>query len=365
MRFRRGHWATMRFPWSAPPAPPPLPPPLTIAGKVLSFTAPSVTDSTFPAIATAIICIVLTIVAILIAKKRTKLALLPEHLRLGVTLAVRTHKSGAKFDVAMSSAQKAAFETALVEDFDSIETSLSKVDVSKATCRNPADTRAILDELEKHVGFAACNTQIVGVLREALVARGRAALARLPEGERGTSVLLSNLGVLLRDMGKLEEARPLYEEYMQGCKETLGDRHPHTLVSINGMGALLQDLGKLEEARPLLEEGLQARRETLGDRHPHTLISISNMGQLLQAMGKLDEARPLLEEALQASRETLGDRHASTLVSINSMGGLLMAMGKLEEARPLYEEALQASKETRGDRHPHTLAYQRNLSRLM
>ena len=145
MRFRDKHWATMRFPWSAPPAPPPLPPPLTIAGKVLSFTAPSVTDSTFPAIATAVICIVLTIVAILIVKKRTKLALLPEHLRLGVTLAVRTHKSGAKFDVAMSSAQKAAFDTALVEDFDSIETSLSKVDVSKATCRNPADTRAILD----------------------------------------------------------------------------------------------------------------------------------------------------------------------------------------------------------------------------
>ena len=37
--------------------------------------------------ATAVICIVLTIVAILIAKKRTKLALLPERLRLGVTLA--------------------------------------------------------------------------------------------------------------------------------------------------------------------------------------------------------------------------------------------------------------------------------------
>ena len=272
----------MRFPWSAPPAPPPLPPPLTIAGKVLSFTAPSVTDSTFPAVATTVICIVLTIMAILIAKKRTKLALLPEHLRLGVTLAVRTHKSGAKFDVAMSSAQKAAFETALVEDFDSIETSLSKVDVSKATCRNPADTRAILDELEKRVGFAACNAQIVGVLREALVARGRAALARLPAAERGRSVLASRLILLLKKMGKLREARLLSEEALQARRATLGERHPSTLSSIHRMGLLLKEMGKLDEARPLLEEAAHLGKAAMGERHPDTLIFAADLDALLK-----------------------------------------------------------------------------------
>ena len=58
-------------------------------------------------------------------------------------------------------------------------------------------------------------------------------------------------------------------------------------------------MGQLEEARPLLEEALQAQRETLGDRHPSTLVSINNMAQLLQAMGKLEEAAPYLEEAVQ------------------------------------------------------------------
>ena len=42
------------------------------------------------------------------------------------------------------------------------------------------------------------------------------------------------------------------------------------------MGGLLQAMGKLEEARPLYEEALQGRRETLGDRHPRTLYSINN-----------------------------------------------------------------------------------------
>ena len=115
--------------------------------------------------------------------------------------------SGAQFDVVMSSAQQAAFEAALVNDFDSIQTSLSKVDVRTATCRNAEDTEAILGELEQGVGFVACNTQVIGLLREALGAQARAALARLPAAQRGTSTLINNLGLLLQQMGKPEEAR--------------------------------------------------------------------------------------------------------------------------------------------------------------
>ena len=79
------------------------------------------------------------------------------------------------------------------------------------------------------------------------------------------------MGVLLKKMGKLEKAKPLYEEALQGERETLGDRHPNTLIY---MGALLYAMGMLEEARPLFKEALQARKETLGDRHPDTLDSI-------------------------------------------------------------------------------------------
>ena len=165
--------------------------------------------------------------------------------------------SGAQFDVVMSSAQQATFEKALVKDFKSIQASLSKVDVRTATCRKEEDHKAILDELERGVGLVECNKLVIGLLREALVAQGRLALARLPAGERATSVLLlACLGLLLQDMGKLEEARPLLEEALQGCRATLGDRHPHTLISLNNMGALLKEMGKLEEARTLYEEAL-------------------------------------------------------------------------------------------------------------
>ena len=59
------------------------------------------------------------------------------------------------------------------------------------------------------MGFDKCNTLVVGLLRETLVAQGRAALGRLPAAERRGSALLNSMGYLLNNMGHLEEARPL------------------------------------------------------------------------------------------------------------------------------------------------------------
>ena len=83
-----------------------------------------------------------------------------------ITEVYHTQKSGAQFDVVMSSAQQVAFEEALVDDFESIEASLAKVDVRTATCRKEEDTKAILGELERDVGFVACNTLVLGLLRD-------------------------------------------------------------------------------------------------------------------------------------------------------------------------------------------------------
>ena len=128
-----------------------------------------------------------------------------------------------------------------------------------------------MSELEQNVGFTECNKLVIGLLREALVIQAQTALARLPEAERGTSMLLSKIGELMQDMGRREEARPLLQEALKARRETLGDRHPDTLSSIFNMGWLLKEMGQLEEARPLFEEALHALRETLGDSHPKTL----------------------------------------------------------------------------------------------
>ena len=53
---------------------------------------------------------------------------------------------------------------------------------------------------------------------------------------------------------------------------------------MGNLGGLLQDMGDLEGAKSLLVEALQGSRETLGDRHPRTLISVNNLCGLLKAL---------------------------------------------------------------------------------
>ena len=58
----------------------------------------------------------------------------------------------------------------------------------------------------------------------------------------------------------------------------------------------------LREAEPLKREALAGCREVLGNRHPHTLASIANLADMLMQLGNadpraLDEAEPLCREA--------------------------------------------------------------------
>ena len=104
---------------------------------------------------------------------------------------------------------------------------------------------------------------------------------------------------------------------------------------------LLAKKGKYEEAEPLCREVLEVRRETLGNRHPHTLIAMGTLAVELHSQGKYDEAEPLFREVLEATRETLGNRHPNTLIAISNLNRLLLNKGKLRLAGKLYGPALR------------------------
>ena len=143
------------------------------------------------------------------------------------------------------------------------------------------------------MGFDKCNTLVVGLLGEALVAQGRVALGRLSAAERRGSPLLYSMARLLQDMGKLEEARPLLEEDLKARRETLGDRHPGTLISISNMAVLLKNQGKLAEAIPLFTEELEGLVVLRGMEYQETRDSAKHLVNLLRNAGQHDEAKAL------------------------------------------------------------------------
>eukprot|EP00808_Paulinella_micropora_P014366 g1766.t1 len=137
-------------------------------------------------------------------------------------------------------------------------------------------------------------------------------------------------------------AEPLYRRALQGREKTLGAGHPDTLISVNNLGVFLKQQGKLAEAELLHRRTLQEEK-TLGAEHPSTLASVNNLGVLLYQQGKLAEAEVLYRRALQGRETTLGAGHPFTS-SVNNLGMLLEQQGKLAEAKSLKRRAQEAKR---------------------
>ena len=215
--------------------------------------------------------------------------------------------------VQMPPAEATAFERALVEDFDSIQTKLSAVDLRTAEAWSAADRANIFAVVEAGPGFSALNQVVMEQMRRWLAEAGRAALARLPPSERGTSALINRLATLLQYQGDREGAEPLFREALKARREVLGDRHPSTLTSIGYLADLLREMGRLAEAQAVLGDAVAVARETLGERNLLALATTAKAARLQHAQpGGAAAGKELLAATVAQMAEVLGPSHAKT-----------------------------------------------------
>jgi hypothetical protein len=65
---------------------------------------------------------------------------------------------------------------------------------------------------------------------------------------------MRNLAMVLREQGDLEGARVLLFDVVEGCRRVLGPSHQETLSSIESLVTILRQQGRQEEARSLYEQ---------------------------------------------------------------------------------------------------------------
>eukprot|EP00808_Paulinella_micropora_P011958 g42040.t1 len=173
-------------------------------------------------------------------------------------------------------------------------------------------------------------------LRRALQEREKTVGAEHPD----TLTSVNNLGMLLKQQGKLAEAEPLFRRDLEGS----GAEHPFTLTSVNNLAGLLMKRASWWR-RAFVPQGSARVREDARGRapeHPDTLSSVYNLAYLLEKQGKLAEAEALYRRELQGCEKTLGAEHPDTLSSVRNLARFLEQQGKLAEAEPLYRRAQEA-----------------------
>ena len=168
--------------------------------------------------------------------------------------------------------------------------------------------------------------------------------------------LMHNIGIVLQDQGKSDDAEAHYREALEIKTKAYGTRdHLEVSKTIGQIGTVLQDQGNLGEAEAHYREALEIKTKVYGTRdHFKVAATIQNIGMVLQVKGKFDEAEVHYIEALEILTKAYGTRdHPEVAKTIHNIGRVLQDLGKFDEAKTHYMEALEILTKAYGTRnHP-------------
>ena len=170
---------------------------------------------------------------------------------------------------------------------------------------------------------------------------------------------LSNLGLVLRRQGKLEEARAAYERALRIREKTLGPEHPDVARILAALSALASNGGDFARARELGERAVQIA-EKAGDP-VNEAVAANNLALALFQLNDYTGSKQRLEQALHAYERALGPEHPEVGKTLSNLANVVSESGDLAEARRLYERAIAIQEKRQGPNHPDVALNVNNL----
>lgn len=198
---------------------------------------------------------------------------------------------------------------------------------------------------------------------EQVLASARTTAERVlgPEHE-STLSLQKNYAYLLDWQGRVDEAEALYRSVLAIEKRSFDDHHHATLVTMNNLATMIELKGDYAGAEELYQEVYETRLRNLGPDHPATLLAQSNLAQGMANLGRLSEAESTLRQAKAGMERILGHDHPTTLNTINSLGTCLNDQGRYAESEKLYRENMEILRRVLGPTHDATMLARNNIA---
>jgi tetratricopeptide (TPR) repeat protein len=153
-----------------------------------------------------------------------------------------------------------------------------------------------------------------------------------------------NLGVVLKDQGKLAAAESLFTESLAIQEKTLGADHPNIGGSLYNRAKLLQAEGKLAEAETDARRAMAILGKVLPSDDPTMAAVESGLGSILTDRGRPTEAEPLLRHALGVYAALIpGQWQVEQLRSL--LGDAVLGRRRFAEAETLLVSSYEALKD--------------------
>ena len=178
------------------------------------------------------------------------------------------------------------------------------------------------------------------------------------------AVCLSNLALLLQDTNRIEEAEPMFRKALEIDEAAFGKDHPTSAIRWNNLAMLLKDTNRIEEAEPMFRKALEIEA-AFGRHHPNVAVCLNNLAMLLKDTNRIEEAEPMVREALEIDEAAFGRHHPNVANRLSNLAALLRDTNRIEEAEPMVREALEIDEAAFGKRHPNVANRLNNLAALL
>lgn len=181
----------------------------------------------------------------------------------------------------------------------------------------------------------------------------RSALAeaeRLGEQDSRFAETLSNLAVVRRERGDLDQAEKLMRRAVELREKYAGPDTPAVAWALNNLAAILHAGGRDAEADPILRRALLIA-ETAGDDRLLGPI-LNGLGLSLMGLREPARAEPVLRRALAILEKSNGSDSLEVGKAANNLGMLYCLNGEYVKAEAELRRAVRLYEKNAGPEHP-------------
>lgn len=150
------------------------------------------------------------------------------------------------------------------------------------------------------------------------------------------AITRNNVALVHHEAGRLADALPGYERAVEELLDTLGPRHPYSLILQHNLAGFNRSLGRYAIADSIFREVLAVERE-VNPGTPDVASTLANLGITLRLRGYYDEAAAALLEALELL-EPLGPTHPSVTLRLRNLAHVRIDQGRFAEAESLLRD---------------------------
>ncbi|CAF0971087.1 unnamed protein product [Adineta steineri] len=179
--------------------------------------------------------------------------------------------------------------------------------------------------------------------------------------DKDKAPIYHQLGLIMKDQGKYEEALTFYEKSLAIYQKTLSTNHPSLAMSYNNIGLVHYNMGNYPKALSSHEKALGIRQQSLPCNHPHLAASYNNIGIVYKKMGNYPKALSYYEKDLEISQQSLPPNHPDLAASYNNIGNVYKSMGNYPQALSSHEKALEIRQQSLPTNHPDLASSYNNI----